>query len=459
MSPKLFVFIATFFTGLWLLNSCEKEPTIIGSGILPPSDYISISSTDTFKITSYTNYDDIIRTDDIKNPFIGVRYDQNFGTTTSGFVTQLRLESAWWEDKESWKIDSVILCLRVISNVGTNDNFRHYLRISEISTMLYNNTPYYADKSVDTTGFGVSAYIPLLSDTTTIHNIEITLPHSFGERLIRDQNQLFYDVDPDKTDFRDYFKGIYITMPSASATHPFMLGFDFTYLADGSNPYQNYIMVYVKDSTNYWEGYMFLLDSRRENARFTKIEHDFSANLQSLIDKNHIDYTDTLSYVQGIYGAYTTITIPGLEAIKNDPNRARSAVNKARLTVPVYSINYTDTVAPRLLMRYVNKDGKKEIVPDYFIGTEQYVYDDNYYYDGAEPTTSYKSYFDGTFDATKHVYNFNLSRFVQNYFNDTQNILKPELEIFLPANEAANAIIKANDSKTPLKFELTLTDY
>jgi len=84
-------------------------------------------------------------------------------------------------------------------------------------------------------------------------------------------------------------------------------------------------------------------------------------------------------------------------------------------------------------------------VPDFSVGVDQY--------------TPYSPYYGGVLDTAKNVYRFNLSNFVQKYFNDTKNELKPELEIFLPANSAANTILKANNSKTPLKFELTLTDY
>jgi len=437
LSLKQFVFIAFFFTGLWLFCSCEEPPTMIGGEILPPGDYISIFSTDTFKITSYTNYDSRIRTETIKTPFIGVYHDDDFGTTTSGFVSQLRLEAPWWEDEDSWEVDSVKLVLRVMSNLGENDKFRHYLRISEISDVLYNNKEYYSNTQVDTTGFGVSAYIPQLR-SDTINNIEITLPTSFGKRLIEDQSQLFYDADTNNPDFRNYFKGIYITMPSASAANPFLLGFDFTY--DSQNHiYSNYIVVFMTDTTKYPDPYRFLLDSRRENARFTKIEHNFSANINDIINKPEIN---SLSYVQGLYGVYTTISIPGLEAIKNDPKRTRSAVNKAQLIVPVDLINYADTIAPRLLMRYVNDKDEKEMVPDYSVVSE-----------------SGSSYFGGFFDEEKQEYRFNIASFVQNYLKDTQNKLKPEVEIFLPANNAANVILKANDSKTPLKFELTLTNY
>ena len=450
---RLFVFIAFFFTGFWLLHSCKDSFSPIGSEILPSTDYISIYSTDTFKITSYTSYDPKISTEALKTTYVGSYYDPNFGTTTSGFVTQLRLEREWEEGEGEWEIDSVKLVLRVTSNYGTNDSYK-YLRISEISDMLYNNEVYNFNKSVDTTGYGVSAVIPPLR-SDTINNIEITLPNSFGKYLIRDTSMLFYTTDSKEKDFRDYFKGIYITIPAASATKPFLLGFDFTYDANMYD-YQNYIIIYMSDSTNWRDTYRFLLDSRRENARFTKIEHNFNANMKDIINGQALD---SLSYVQGLYGVYTTISIPGLEAIKNDPARVRSAVNKARLIAPLYFNNTDSTIAQSLLMRYVNAAGEKEIVPDYYIGSES----SGYYYSeeigSYVESSQYQSYFGGVLDTVKYVYNFNLSNFVQNYFKDTQNKLKPELEIFLPANRVQNTILKANDSKTPLKFELTLTDF
>ena len=446
-------FICICATGFLLLNSCNKESTIIGSEILPPSDYISIFSRDTFRITSYTNYTREVNTDALLVPYIGTYYDPYFGTTTSGYVSQVRLEerfsdlNKWWELEEaSWTVDSVKLVLRIISSYGSNNNFK-YLRISEISDMLDNDTKYYSDTPVNTTGFGVSAVIPELK-SDTINNIEINLPIAFGEHMIRDTSKLFYTTNPTEEDFRDYFKGIYITIPSASATDPFSIGLDFNYfgaLNEDIYDYQNYIVLYLHDSeSGYRDTYRFLLDSRRENARFTKIEHNFSSALPGKSIENIINkpIIDSLSYTQGLYGAFTTISIPGLEYIKNDAVRIRSAVNKAQLIIPAYfdNITYTDnTVAPKLLMRYVNESGEKEMVPDYYVD-------------------QYSEYFNGKLDTT-NVYRFNLSSFVQKYFDDTENKLKPEVEIFLPANSMLNAILKANDSKTPPKFELTLTHY
>ena len=447
---RLCVFIAFFLAGFWLLHSCEEPPSIIGNKILPDSDYISIYSVDTFTVTSTTNYDSKIRTDALTTPFVGVYHDPYFGTTTSGYVTQLRLEydfrelSEKWEMKTGqWDVDSVILVLRVTSSYGSNDMLKHYLKISEVSEKLYNNTDsiYYSDKSVGLTGFEVSSILPPFR-TDTISVIRMSLPKSFGRYLIRQDSMLFYTLEKDKEDFRDYFKGIYITMPSASASDPFLLGFDFNY--DSSvGYYQNYFEIHLRDleSPKDVTSFLLLLDSKKENARFTTIKHDFSGTALANVAAQPV--TDSLSYVQGVYGAYTTISIPGLETIKNDPERTRTAINKARLIVPLDTIYTKKNVASQnLLMRYVNKSGDKEIVPDYSVV-------DDYG----------QSYFSGVLDTAKCEYHFNISNFVQNYFKDTQNILKPEVEIFLPASSVPNAILKTNDSKTPPKFELTLTDY
>ncbi|MDR2886810.1 MAG: DUF4270 domain-containing protein, partial [Bacteroidales bacterium] len=290
-------FAGILFAGLWLLNSCEEKPTMLGSGILPGSDHISIFSTDTFGVTSYTDYIYPTNTQSTYRPYIGSYNDPYLGTTTSGFVSQLRLNKAWKGD--SLGVDSVKLHLRVTSHYGTNNNSK-YLRISEISNTLYRNAAYYSDTPVDTTGDGVSVNIPALRSDTTVNDIEMTLPNSFGERLIREPAKLFHASDTAEIDFTDYFKGIYITIPSATASDPFLIGFDVTF--DSKTSWHSYFIVYVyniNDPTQK-DTYLFLLDPKTENARFSKVKHEFNGkytvNAQAI---------DSLSYTQGIYGAFT----------------------------------------------------------------------------------------------------------------------------------------------------------
>ena len=152
---------------------------------------------------------------------------------------------------------------------------------------------------------------------------------------------------------------------------------------------------------------------------------------------------DTLSYLQYFNGVYTRITIPGLENLKNNPDFDKIAVNKARLTIPVYfdgDLFKASKVPASLRLRYRTKSGARYDVPDYSIDASH-------------------SFFDGTLDSVNKVYNFNIPNFVQGYLKDTKGLLKPELEVFQSTTDAKNVILKANNSKTPVKFEFSYTKF
>ena len=285
------------FAGVLFLSSCEEKPTMIGKDILPSNDYVSINTTDTFRIFSYTMYDSPISTEDVTSPFIGTTYDPYFGTTTSEFVSQLRLEKEWV--KGTYDIDSVKLALRIVSVAGSTAVIKQ-LRITEISKQLYDDSVYYSNTPVDTTDFGVTIDIPPLRNDT-INEIEINIPPFFGEYLIRDQDKLFYSTTVD--DFRSYFKGIYMRMLSPSETDPLLLGLN-TGSAASLGYYSDYIIIYMHDRADNSSKYtfQFILDPTKENASFSRIEHDFSSaspdkNIEDIINQPVLD---TLSYLQGL---------------------------------------------------------------------------------------------------------------------------------------------------------------
>jgi hypothetical protein len=439
-SPLKALYFILLFTGVILLDSCEEKPTMIGKDILPSNDFVSISSSDTNKILSYTMYDSPIRSEGSSTPFIGTTYDSYFGTTISEFVSQVRLEKEWLVG--TYDIDSVKLVLRIVS-VSGSPNVNKQLRITEISEQLYIDSAYYSNTAVDTTDFGISVDIPPLR-YDTINIIQINLPPSFGEYLIRDQEKLFYSTSTD--DFRSYFKGIYMRILSSSTTDPLLLGLNVASAASLGD-YSDYIIIYMHDREDVAAKYSFrfLLDPLKENASFSRLEHDFTTaspdkRIDDLINKPVLD---TLSYLQGLYGVYTKLVFPGLETIKNDPSKGKIAVNKASLFVPVHydGVNYTAAKIPEsLLLRYVNSTGVKEVIPDYYIDQ------------GHE-------YFGGGLDTTFNRYKFNISNFIQEYFNDKEGLLKPEIEMIQTSSDLRNAILKANDSKTPVKLELVYTRF
>lgn len=438
--PVKTISIILLVAGLLGLTSCEEDPTFIGKGILPSSDFVSVSSSDSFNIISYTKYEYPLRTDNQLAPYIGTYYDPYFGTIRSEFVSQVRLESEWIEG--DYHVDSVKLFLRIMAVSGSSGTSKQLI-ISEISDMLYTDSAYYSNTPVNASGYSINVDLPELR-TDTINVVEINLPPSFGEYLIRDQEKLFYSASAE--DFRNYFKGVHLRILSASDSDPLLIGLNITQAASLGD-YSDYFIVYMRaqDDNTAMYNFRFLLDPTKENACYSRIEHDFTTATpgKGFSDIVNQPVLDTLSYIQGMNGVYTKMLIPDLETMKNDPTRTRTAINRATLFVPVHYDGeiYSDATLPNnIYLRYFNKSGEKQLIPDYYID-------------------EYHEYFGGVLDTASNSYKFNISNFIQEYFNDTEGILKPELEVFQSSDEVKNAILKANDSKSPVRLEMTITKF
>ncbi len=218
--------------------------------------------------------------------------------------------------------------------------------------------------------------------------------------------------------------------------------------ADGK--YYNYFTMYGKDSAGVSLNYAFILDAKNTNASFNVFSHDFTTATQGdkMIHRN-TTYKDTLSYLQSLNGVYTKLTLPGLQNLKNDPSYSKISINKARLVVPVYFKSSSENpyiskaLPPSLRLRYKSSTGARYDVPDFTM---------------ASASDVYHTFFDGNLDTVAHVYNFNIPAFVQTYFKDAANSIKPEVEIFQSAG-TRNAILRANKNKTPVKFEFAYTKF
>jgi hypothetical protein len=313
----------------------------------------------------------------------------------------------------------------------------YILKMSEISHQIYTDSSYYSNRPVDTTGYSVAVVLPAFKADTT-NDISVNLPVGFGEYLTRDTSKLFYSNN--KPDFRSFFKGLYFRISSSSK--PMLASLSMASQTNASG-YYNYIIVYMHDADGFKQ-YYFILDASNPNARYNRFLHDFStASPDKKIKHVNDGQKDTLSYLQYFNGVYTRITIPGLENLKNNPDFAKISVNKARLTIPVYfdgDLFKASKVPASLRLRYKTKSGARYDVPDYSVDASH-------------------SFFDGTLDSVNNVYNFNIPNFVQGYLRDTKGLLKPELEVFQSTTDAKNVILKANNSKTPVKFEFTYTKF
>ncbi|HUX57719.1 MAG TPA: DUF4270 family protein [Bacteroidales bacterium] len=431
---KFFLTLFTLIT--FFLSSCEEEPTQIGSALLPKGDFVDIQSTDTISAWSYTMYDELDRTDNPSISYLGYIYDPYFGTTTAEFVTEIRMGSEW--NFEPTTIDSVRLYLTLLDVKGGGSDNVYTLKLSEIAEQLNIDSAYYSSKVVPLTGYEISDIeLPALTPDT-INNIVIDLPVEFGNYLIRDTSKLFYSNTRD--DFRSFFNGLYFSITPGS--DPLLVLLSFT---PPSTPgaYNNVLVLYMHDEADELKQFLFILDAVNKNASFNKYSHDFTtASPEKKIAHINDGFLDTLSYLQSLNGVYTKIELPSLKTLKDDPAFNNIGVNKARLSIPVYldgDMFKPSTVPPQLYLRYRTKSGAKYEVPDYYID-------------------KYHDFFDGRIDSINNVYKFNLATFVQGYFNDATDEVLPELELFQYGG-IKNVILKANNSKTPVKFEYTYTKF
>jgi len=421
----------------FFLNSCTQDPTKIGNSLLPGSDFVSISSTDTLSAKSYTMFSDSVRTESPTKSYMGSLFDPDFGTTTASFVSQVRLGSAW--DDQAFVIDSVKLFLHLTTAHGDVSN-THKIRLSEISDEIYTDQAYYSNTPVNLTGYSINDIIlpELRADTT--NDVEIMLPGNgidFGKYITRDTSQFFYS--PSQPDFRSYFKGFYFEMEPGG--DPLLISLSVSPNTTGY--YANYFVIYMHDDSGYTKEFYLILDATNRNAAFNKFQFDHSAATGDLRIKHINDgQMDTLSYVQSMNGVFTRIYFPGLAALKKNPDFSNIAVNKARLLLPGYfdGIEYTYSDAPSpLYARYLTVQGDKYLVPDYSLD-------------------SYHTYYDGTLDTTDNTYKFNLAAFFQKYFNDAADTIEPELEFFLIGG-TRNVILRANSKSAPVKLEFTYTKF
>jgi hypothetical protein len=322
------------------------------------------------------------------------------------------------------------------TSVSGDTSAGHILKMSEIADQIYLDSTYYSSSPVNLTGVSVEVPLPILrSDTVT--QVFIDLPISFGEYIIRDTSMLFHsDEEPD---FRSYFKGLYFQLLPTG--NPSFIKLNLTAPGDYGS-YKHQLYIYMHDEDGNISALTLTLDAKATNAAYSTFSHDFStAEPDKRIVHVNDGIKDTLTYVQCLNGLYTKLWIPGLNKIKEDPSLDGIYINKARIICPVHydGGKYNGKAFPSMLyMGYYDKTGKRYLVPDYYVNA---------------------SFFDGTVDTTAGNYTFNIATYVQLFLDDNNDKYRPEFQLALPQGSLHNAILKANNSANPVKFELTYSRF
>lgn len=437
VSPRTSVlfFSATLLIALFSITSCEEKPTIVGSGLLPGGDFVSIKSDTSVHIEAYTLRPDSIVTNSRKYSYLGRLTDPYFGDNRCDFVGQLRLLQRW-PGGELPIVDSAKIYMTFAGAKGTLDSTTiHKINIYEINEILNTTDKYYSNRDPNAGQLLATISLPPIP-TDTLRYLEINLPITLGEYLLRDTSKLSQDKDGNP--FKSFFKGLYMTMEDTP--NPFITALTF-----GASEF--IISVYYHNTAGTSLYYDFTISST--SVRYNRYFHNYASatspykvSLQNIANKTK----DSLVYLQAFNGVSPLIKFPGIKAIRNmlwdSVNKiVRGSINKARLTFSVYldETTYTSsTVPPSIALFYNKSDTARYYVPDYFIG-------------GYET----HPFFDGNYNSTTKTYSFNLAAFMQEYLKG--NITDPVVYMYVPEGEFANVILRANKSPVPVKFELVYT--
>jgi hypothetical protein len=420
-SPAFFP--AFLFLLLFSLFSCEESPTSIGKELLPPEDFVNVKTTDTLEVNSYTQYIDSTVTNNRTYSYLGRIYDPYFGDTRNDFVSQLRITKKW-PGGGAFTVDSVRLYMSIAGAKGTLDSsILRQISLYEITEMLISDVKYYSNRDPNA-GMNVGTFNlpPIGKDTTA--TFTVPLPRAFGEYLMRDTTKLTQD-DP-ANDFREFFKGLYISM--VDNPDPLLVAIDLTTT-------NFFISVYYTNSSSGKNYFDFVINPN--SVRYNRYAHDLTtADPAKKINHINDGVKDTVVYLQAFNGVFPRLKMPDLTFFRT---MLPVSVNKASLTFSVYLddvIYKNTTLPPQILMKYTKNDTIKYVVPDYQVGA---------------------AFFDGKYNSVKNTYTFNLASFIQEYLEG--RITDPVVDMYYPEGEYKNAIMKTSTSTSPVKFQFTYTRF
>ncbi len=391
--------VSVLFFISFLLSSCYKSPKQLGAEILPQNSKLKIFYSDTCTIFAHSEKIDSVRTDvaAAKENIVGSIVDPVFGTTTAGFYTQFLMTSNGHDFGENPVLDSLVLQLRYSKTFG-DTNTLITLHAYEMKESIYFDTMYYSNYTVPVYGKDYSNYrfaprphdsIPVGMDTIN-EIIRIRLSDIYPDLGNKILNATEDDLQ-DNEHFSEYFKGLYIVAEPVQQ-EGVLLFFDLI------SHYSNLTVYYSNDEDDSLK-YSFLMSGI--TARINRFERNFSKASQEFkqqVIEGDTSLGDKLLYVQGLGGVKTIITIP---YIRDYAKLGTIGINEAILELPGYQTEPFYEFPRKMVLIQRLEDNDVGLLIDQFEG---------------------ERYFGGFYNASRNVYEFRITRYIQSLLLDSTAI-------------------------------------
>ena len=369
--------------------SCT-DPNTIGLEVQPTSDNIIISSANFEGISSVTESEDSLRTDEALNLILGGIDDSEFSFNNAGFYTQILLTENNTDLGTNPTVDSVELSYTYSGYYGDLEDFTS-LDVLVLQDDIYKDSIYYSTSYTIPVSSGMQ-YVESFSvsdEASESPLLTVKLSGDFGQEILDLENEGLKDNET----FLENFKGISVF---ASGENTML------YLnPSGSN---SSLKIYYHNDESETDTLSLDFELGGDAARI---------NLFNPKPLESLNQVDGKIYIQSMSGYKAKIEVNNTDSIKSILQG--KAINKVTIVFDVEDGSQSEyTAHDKLFLVRVNEQGDNVFLTDYTVEGE--------------------NHFGGSLDNDK--YEFNITRyFYQLLNNDTYT---NDLYL-LPAGAAVNA--------------------
>ena len=380
--------------------SCT-DPDIIALEIHPTSDNIIIGIANVQGMTSETESEDSLRTDEALNLVLGKIEKINnldFGDYSSRFLTQILLTENNTDLGTNPKVDAVVLSYTYSGYYGELEEFP--ITVRRLDQPIYKDSIYYSDFSyLDNGEILDSSFMLNVDELNPL--LQVNLSVAFAQDLFNLGNEVFVDNET----FLTYFNGLSVSCDAENT---------MLYLnPDGSN---SYLKIYYHNDENESDTLSLDFELGGETARFSLFNEKDEEDEQRIIS----DYSRI--YIQSMAGYKAKILINDIDSLKALLDQ--KAINKVTMSFDAEQAEYA--AHDRLFLVRVDQEGNNMFLRDL--------------------TWESETHFGGRLENNK--YEFNITRYFDQLLNDDSYTNDLYL---LPAGAAVNA------NRTILNKDISLT--
>jgi hypothetical protein len=412
-----FLFFLIFALGFL---ACKKDPYEIGYDLLPPSDTLNVTTTDTIAVEAFSVIQDSVRTDKHPSLILGSMVDPVFGKLTSSFYSNVKLSDDNPDFGKNPVLDSMVLMLFYKGYYGDTLT-RQRVKVYEISEDLvydsirYNNQQlqYYPTLLAD------QYFVPNLSDSVKVGDNKYgphlrinlsNLTNYLGNKILTAPSSALQS----NSSFIKFFKGLYVTVDPVNSDGA-MLNFSISGTVSK-------VMLYFHDGdTPSNDSLQFALVLNESCGRFIHTDHhgylDAGTDLKQQILNHDSARGSEKLFLQGMGGIKVKVKFPHFSTFGSGKV---IAINDAILELKNYETDTIYSPPPSLMLMRQDSAGRIGYLVD----------------EGEGP-----AYFGGYYNATTRSYFFRLTQHMQNILLKKY---KTNFDLYLMVNSPIKSSLSPN---------------